>query len=573
MKRQVILSLRTAFLVTTLVSLIPAFLIILLTGLEHTRAQAASVRAEALRQVEAVAQIQNQTVSSVRNTLETLANLPGFLDSDYGHQEDVLASVLEKNAQLLNVTATDSNGVVTVSPGLATGTDLSQRVHVRDALQTGGFVAGEFIFALVNNQPAIPYSFALHDRSGNLIGTLSVVYPLPIYAEFFDRLELPEETIMGMTDRNGTRLFFRPQKDTNTIGSPIKAEVWEAMSSGEDVGTLLLAGSDGMRRYYAYRRMYIDPGGDPYLYIVVGFPEKVAIEPARNALLRNLLYMVVVIVAAVIVALMLGSAVFGRGFEQLAATAFAISNGNLEARTTIPKGKTEISRLAGAIDDMACALETQARERAKERERIARSLIEKETLLKEIHHRVKNNMQLILSIVHLQRSFTTDLNDFCDDLETRISAMAGVHEMLYESPDLSTINMRDFLPQLIRSASQSSARTDFKADVCDISLRLEYAIPLALIAAELINNATNYGRSADGTAHGQVKLDREDSRLILTVSDEGEGFPNAYDPRESLSLGMRLVQSLAEQLNGSVSVSSGPGATVSVVSNSHFRSL
>jgi|GEM_PF-2483680 len=145
--------------------------------------------------------------------------------------------------------------------------------------------------------------------------------------------------------------------------------------------------------------------------------------------------------------------------------------------------------------------------------------------------------------------------------------------MLYESPDLSTINMRDFLPQLIRSASQSSARTDFKADVCDISLRLEYAIPLALIAAELINNATKYGRSADGTAHGQVKLDREDSRLILTVSDEGEGFPNAYDPRESLSLGMRLVQSLAEQLNGSVSVSSGPGATVSVVSNSHFRSL
>ena len=204
------------------------------------------------------------------------------------------------------------------------------------------------------------------------------------------------------------------------------------------------AGSDGVRRYYAYRRLYLEGQTEPYMYIVVGFPERLAINAALSVLFRNVLLLLVIVPIAALITYVVGGAVFGRYVERVADTAARISRGDLTARTDIPPSRSEIGTVAAAIDKMAASLQVRRTEQEREQQRIARSLQEKEVLLKEIHHRVKNNMQLILSIVHLQHGSMTDLDAFCDDLEVRISAVAGVHEQLYQSGDLSSVMMQDF---------------------------------------------------------------------------------------------------------------------------------
>jgi len=566
------LTVRRALLVTTLVSIVPALAIIIATGIEHGRYLEETVRVEAQRQVEAIAEIQVQTVENVIRMMETIASLPAFRSGDFDTQDAILQAVLEENPEFLNMTSTDTAGFVTASPGLPRGTDLTDRMHIRKALESGAFASGEFILAKMDGNAAYPFSIPIFDPDDRIIGTLSLVLPLASYGEFFDRLALPEDTILGITDRNGIRIFFRPIKRTNPIGMPIRSEVWAEMSTGPERGTIENEGSDGVRRFYAYRKLFLPGDTEPYLYVVVGFAERVALAAARPILIRNILFMVAVITIAAIVSRFLGGAVFGRRVEELGRTAALISDGDLSARTGIPRSRSELSRVASAIDEMATRLEERSREREVEQQRVARSLEEKEILLKEIHHRVKNNMQLILSIVHLQQGTTNDIDTFCADLEMRISAIAGVHEMLYQSSDLSTIAMQEFFERLSSILSIVPNPPAVRVDAADVFLRIEHAIPIALITSELLTNAAKYGAARTGTGPGAVSqpgtvaisLVRHAEELVLTVHDDGPGFPPGFDPTRSDGLGMRLVTALSDQLGGTISVGSGSGAVVTL---------
>jgi two-component sensor histidine kinase len=562
------LSVRHALLLTTLVALVPALGIIIASGVEHGRSLEQAVRSEASRQVEAVASIQEQRIEAVVRMLETIASLPDVRERRAAAVTDILTTVLERNPEFLNLTMTDQAGFVLASPRLPVGTDLTDRRHIRNSVATGAFSAGEFIFAEFGGVPAFPFSVPIEDDFGAVVGALSAVYPLTSYAEFFDRLDLPEETILSVTDHKGIRILFLPEMETNPIGRPINADAWAAFASGDDVGTYTFTGADGLRRYYAYRRLYLAGQTDPYLYVIVGFPERLAVEAAQQILLRNTVLMIVVTVLAAIAATKVGDVVFGRQVEMLARTADEIRDGDLTARTGMRPGKgsrsgSEVLRLAAAIDEMAAGLEERITAGVSERRRIDESLREKEVLLKEIHHRVKNNMQLILSIVHLQRGTASDLDEFCVDLERRISAVAGVHEMLYQSTDLSTIDMHGFLEGLTDVTSPAPLPPEIRISAEGIALRIEQAIPLGLVTSELLVNAAKY---AGGEHPGIVAVALEESPggLTLTVADDGPGFPVGFDPRRDGGLGMHLVSALAEQLGGTVEITSVSGAVVRI---------
>jgi hypothetical protein len=288
------LSVRHALTLTTLVALLPALGIIIATGIEHGHVLEEAVRAEAARQVEAVATIQEQRVDTVLRMLETIASLPVVRAGQPRETTQVLAAVLARNPEFLNLTMTDAEGVVLASPGLPAGTDLGDRKHIRESIATGTSSAGEFVFAEIGGVPAFPFSVPIRGEDGAVVGTVSAVYPLTSYAEFFDRLDLPDETILGITDHRGIRIFFRPEMATNPVGRPISGAVWEAISSGDDVGTVTFPGSDEVPRFYAYRRLFLRDRTDPYLYVIVGFPERLALSAARRILLRNAVLMAVV---------------------------------------------------------------------------------------------------------------------------------------------------------------------------------------------------------------------------------------------------------------------------------------
>jgi len=193
---------------------------------------------------------------------------------------------------------------------------------------------------------------------------------------------------------------------------------------------------------------------------------------------------------------------------------------------------------------------------------IKASLKEKETLLQEIHHRVKNNMQVIISLLKLQSSTVQDqaVLDALMKSQTRVQAMASVHETLYSTESLSSIDFKTYTSKLARTIFQtfgvSSGQVELKIEAEDIKFGIEKATPLGLLINELVSNSLKYafpeGRSGEITIRLK-KIDGDEIELIF--GDNGIGVPEDFDWRNTDTLGFKLVKILAEgQLNGEINL-------------------
>ncbi len=196
---------------------------------------------------------------------------------------------------------------------------------------------------------------------------------------------------------------------------------------------------------------------------------------------------------------------------------------------------------------------TDITERKQADERIRASLKEKEVLLKEIHHRVKNNMQVIISLLRLQSSYINDKKyiEMLEESQNRIKAMALVHEKLYGSDDLSSVKFGDYIEnltnELFKSYRVSTRRIDLKTDIEDISIGVDTAISWGLIINELLTNSLKYAfpRSKKGEIKMAFRCTVE-GKIEIIFSDNGVGLPGDLDFRNSPSLGLRMIVDLVE---------------------------
>jgi len=212
-------------------------------------------------------------------------------------------------------------------------------------------------------------------------------------------------------------------------------------------------------------------------------------------------------------------------------------------------------------------------DRLKAEAALRESLAEKEVLLKEIHHRVKNNMQVISSLLKMQATYVKDEQDrlMFKESEERIRSMALVYNKLYQSADLASIRLQSYVEELVthlmHSYNLSPARVETRLMVEDIGLPLDLAIPCGLIINELITNALKHA-FPDGR-HGRIDVRIQTAggdQLELAVSDDGIGLPAGFNAATSPTLGMELVQTLVKhQLGGRVELEGGVGTRVKVI--------
>ena len=192
-------------------------------------------------------------------------------------------------------------------------------------------------------------------------------------------------------------------------------------------------------------------------------------------------------------------------------------------------------------------------------DKIVASLKEKEVLIQEINHRVKNNMQIISSLLSLQANHTSsdEAAEILKESRGRVKSMAMIHEKLYHSSNLSRLNMAEYLNNLVsdilRSYSSVSIKVTSNVDVDDIYLNINTALPMGLMVNELVSNSIKHA-FPEGEGNISIKLEYDGEKYILTVSDNGIGLPEDVDPFESSSLGLKLVNSLSIQLEGDLSV-------------------
>ena len=230
---------------------------------------------------------------------------------------------------------------------------------------------------------------------------------------------------------------------------------------------------------------------------------------------------------------------------------------------------TAIRDQSGRLKGFAKVMRDATAER-QAREEIHRSLKEKDILLKEIHHRVKNNLQVITSLIQLQSDYLRDPATLqaLNEMNNRVRSIASIHEMLYGTADVSQVDFAQYLQKLAKDLFNFfQARPDavrLRTDIADCQLDLGQAVPCGLIVNELLSNSLKHAFTDKRPGVVQVTLRADEGKCTLSVGDNGRGLPPDLDPLHATSMGLQLVRLLAEQLHGTLQLDRSQGTRFTV---------
>jgi two-component sensor histidine kinase len=222
------------------------------------------------------------------------------------------------------------------------------------------------------------------------------------------------------------------------------------------------------------------------------------------------------------------------------------------------------------VQERTAALQAEVAGHRRTEERLHAALQEKEMLLREVHHRVKNNLQIIASLLDLQADTLRDpqLHAAVEDSQQRIQAMALIHESLYQGPELARVNATDYLRRLSQrlfDAYGAAERITLRLDTEEVRLEVNSAIPCGLILNELLSNALKYAFPDRQAGEIHIALRQTSANTcVLVVRDTGVGFPEGLNFRHTDSLGWQLICVLTEQLEGSIALQRDGGTTVTI---------
>jgi len=271
-----------------------------------------------------------------------------------------------------------------------------------------------------------------------------------------------------------------------------------------------------------------------------------------SAFLKILPASIISLLLALLIAFLLFKRLF-KSINILTNTAHEVKQGNRKIRSKV-KGKDDLGNLGLIFDSMLDSFENSIKsldikveEKTKE---LTKSLEEKEILLKEIHHRVKNNLSLTISLIKLQQEEIKDENSIkaLDDIQERIYTMELLHRKLYESKNLNQIDFKEYVENLVENISRThllKQPVKVSMQIEKIYLNIETAMPCGLILNEIITNAYKYAFKDNEKAALNISLKKEKNLYSLIIKDNGKGIDKDIDISNASTLGLRLINSIA----------------------------
>ncbi len=546
-------SLRLRLLLWVGLVLLPPALLSILQGVANARRDVADLHEQLISTARTAAAPAENILASARDVARALSHLPEVRDATPECNAD-LASAMRGIAFISNMARVNASGrVVCAVLPKSIGIDAGRLPIWHTAMTAPDFVVAGLTNSLVQHKPIVLGLLPIHDATGKFDGTLNVAIDVRWLSDVLRSSRLPHGSVMAIFDRSGDMIASTNADVARTIF------VHRKRVDGETVRT---ARDDKGNAWTYATASFLGPD----VYVGFAMPDtRLFGETYRRASIDMLLPFAMILLTWAAIWIVTDRQLT-RWIIYLRRVSATYRGGHYLLRPAMEDAPSELKLLGDALSEMAGAIH--------ERDRSLRDAIaQKSLLIKEIHHRVKNNLQVVMSLLSLQAKRLKDpvAQDALRDTSTRINALALVHRILYEIDDENTVDMQKLLEQLAEQTSEGfgGAGDDrairVTADIVARSVPSDMAVTLSLFAVEAITNAFRHAFPAgrDGTI--RVVLEAVgDRRLRIAIEDDGVGFDDAEAPS---SIGSRLIKTFGQQIGGTTEVRSvaGKGTIVEIV--------
>jgi two-component sensor histidine kinase len=521
-------------------------------GIVNARRDVADLHEQLISTARAAATPAENILASARDIALALSHLPEIRDGSAQCNAD-LASAARGIAFISNMARVNASGriVCAVLPK-SIGIDASKLPAWHTVVTASDFVVAGLTNSQIQHKSIVLGLLPIHNAAGRFDGTLNVAIDVRWLSGVLQSSRLPHGSVMAIFDRSGNTIASTNADVSRILFAHRKSEDGEA-------AVRTVKDRDGMAWTYATAELL-----GPNVYVGFAMPDtKLFGETYRRASVDILLPFAMILLTWAAIWIVTERQLT-RWIIYLRRVSATYRSGHYLLRPAMDDAPNELKLLGDALSEMAGAIH--------ERDRSLRDAIaQKSLLIKEIHHRVKNNLQVVMSLLSLQAKRLKDpvAQEALRDTSTRINALALVHRILYEIDDENTVDVQKLLEQLAEQTGEGFGGEDRVVRVtADIAQRLvpsDMAVTLSLFAVEAITNAFKHAfpENRDGTI--RVVLEPVNERqLRLAIEDDGVGFDEASAPS---SIGSRLIKTFGQQIGGATQVRStaGKGTTVEIV--------
>ena len=413
-------SIRGKLLFLLLIIFLPAFGIIVTSGLSHRRDEIRKAENSALLLVQSLAAQQEQIATSTKVMLSTLAQFHEVRSLN-SEACNVLFREMHNRYPFYSVilAVTPDGNVFAASMPFEPGSiNLAYRKHIKDAIRTLDFSAGEYIVGRVSNILSFNFTYPVFDDNKNLIAVVIAGFNLNEYARFVSKAKLPEDCAIVITDYKGIRLYRYPVKEETAPGVPIPGDAFKLVSGDSEEGIFEALARDGIDRVYAFKQLRLYENSDPYMYMLVGLGKNQIFHKADIQMLWSLSILGIAAFVGLLAAWIFGNSAFVRPIKHLVTVAKRFGDGELSARTRLSHTSDEVGLLAQSFDEMASLVETRSIEREKAEAALSEAYAELETRVQERTAELSISNANLKSEITERRRTEEALHSALSELET-----------------------------------------------------------------------------------------------------------------------------------------------------------
>lgn len=543
--------LRLRLLFWIIVALLPAAILALIQGWDRVSRDVADVRSLLIQTAKASAGDAETLLASEEQILRALSNLPEVREGAPVCSQ-ALANALRGLTYFTNIGRANADGEILCAAVPPDGTtDVSTRPWWPNADQRMGFFVTPQIFSNIAKRNVLAGVLPLQNSMRRFDGVMVVTLDVGWLDSLMESSVQPEGAVAGIFDSAGTLIASNNEEAARQIfgtrgvrAASVRSELLSAVGpDGVDYSYTVVPLTGGFA-YAAYAMRDSDLFTGTYLHVAT-----------------DLLLPVLMLGAASLAIWIATDRLVTRWIVYLRRIATAYGRGHYAIRpAALADAPNEFRLLGETFSNMAAAVQDRDRE-------LREALEQKSLLIKETHHRVKNNLQIVMSLLSLQSGKMRDpvSQGALKQAQARVNALALVHRILHEIEDLDAVDVKTLLQDLARQIQEGfgADRRDLKLDLEIASRRLpsELAVPLTLFTVEALTNAFKHAYPP-GTRGGVIRvtlLPVDDGKLRLTIEDDGMGVEHQQQDSSAQGIGSRLIQAFAQQVNGTTSVTSREG--------------